>query len=196
MDFDEILHLYNEGIFTEIETFNSLQKIFNSDNIENTIIPEGLLHLARKYELGLTSKTFNKTKWDWTIQKIIEYVSLNPGKDAFKNTDNYFDEVLQVVIEKNTKYKTKRDFKVTVVVKFKAPFSSSFEIILNKDMEIITIKETFIKERNALCVPMEYGTLQKMFIPEEYRKDKYYAGYFLVVDIKNIEENCDKVKSG
>lgn len=193
MDFDKILNLYKEGIITKIEAINSLQNLFNSANIESTNIPEGMIYFAKRYDLGLSSKSFSETKWNRFINSIIEYKSLNLEKDPFENTEKYFHEVLRVEIEKDTKYKIKRDIKVTVIPCFKAPFSDTLHVTLKKNCEIITTRDTFSGEIDVVSIPTDYKKIQNEIMPEEYLKDKYYSGFFIKFNINDLNENCEKL---
>jgi len=99
------------------------------------------------------------------------------------------------MIKKGQKYKTLQDIPVYCTTHWAAPHTLGYDRTLSKG-EIFTVEDDPVEKSTCLdCIPRSYRKLHKKFVPWKDRlKFWVYDGYSLIVDIDQIENNCELVK--
>ena len=196
--FEEIRDHYKNGIITEAEAINELLNLLDSDNIEKIAIslPNGIIRIANENDLGLTALTFKRNRWERLFYCYPEFLDSQTTIDEKAEVESeYFREKLRVIITKGIVFRVKNEFNTIVNLQFKAPYSDSYEVKLKAGSIIKTIKETFAEETKIECIPLDYNNFENAFIKDKYPSSVYYNCYYLLVTLKHLENNCERLDS-
>ena len=146
--------------------------------------------------MGLTALTFNRNRWERLFHCYIKFLESQTLKDVKAEVESeYFREKFLVIINEGIVYSVKNEFNTTVVLKFNAPYSDLFEVKLKAGSIIKTIKETFAEETKIECIPLDYNNFENAFIKDKYPSSVYYNCYYLLVTLKHLENNCERLDS-
>ncbi len=75
-----------------------------------------------------------------------------------------------------------------------APFTGAYDRVLNIGEEFIILSNPPEGATAVYCEPVEYKRVQKELIPWSDRfKFWVYAGFYLCIDLDEIERNCELV---
>lgn len=96
------------------------------------------------------------------------------------------------MIAKGQRYRTTSDIPVTAMTSWALPFTGGYPCVLDAG-EIFSIDYDPPETATAVyCDPEDYHGLHKKFIPLRDRiRFWFYRGYYLCIDIKDIEEHCE-----
>lgn len=97
------------------------------------------------------------------------------------------------MLKADDRYKPKQDIRVIGMTAWGAPFTGGHDVILPKGVEFKILSNPRQEATAVYCEIIDYAKWEKIFVPEEDRKNKKYSNYYICIDIEEIKNNCEKI---
>ncbi len=95
------------------------------------------------------------------------------------------------MVKTGQKYIANEDIKITCMTSWRAPFTGGYDRILPAGEEFIIANDPPKGATAVYANPINYRKFHKQFVPWTDRiRILLYAGYYLCIEIKKIEESC------
>ncbi len=96
------------------------------------------------------------------------------------------------MIKSGQKYRANKDLHITCMTAWRAPYTGGHEKVLPEGEEFIISSDPPEGATAVYADPVNYNKLHSKFVSWTDRIRFFlYAGYYLCIDIKTIEESCE-----
>lgn len=96
------------------------------------------------------------------------------------------------MIVKGQRYKTNKQIPVIAMTSWSAPFTGGYDRQLDQGEEFTISHDPAPGATAVYCDPVDYNRVHKELIPWTDRfRFWVYAGFYLCIDLDEIERNCE-----
>ena len=84
------------------------------------------------------------------------------------------------------------DVMASVAILYKAPASDAFEGVIPAGTRVVILNDPPARATAVDGIPLNYQQLEKKLVPEDERRDPFYNGYGLTIEIVDLEKCFSK----
>jgi hypothetical protein len=96
-------------------------------------------------------------------------------------------------VKKGDRFRSSRSISVLALTSWKAAFTGGNERSLPVGETFSVLHDPPESATAAMCLPERYDDLHDHFVPAEDRSAASYAGYYLVIPLRDIEAFCEQL---
>ena len=92
--------------------------------------------------------------------------------------------------KKESRYRSNKAIPVLALTSWRAPFTGGYERSLPEGEAFTVLFDSAEPATAAACMPDRYDDLHSHFIPAKDREAESYAGYYLVISLRELADSC------
>ena len=96
-----------------------------------------------------------------------------------------------MIVLKGRKFRTRQALKVTCMTAWAAPYTGGSEVLLPRGEVFIVTDDPLPTSTAIYADPLNYEDLETMLVRPEDRAHPKYRGFYLCINLKDIEEHCE-----
>ena len=156
--------------------------------------------LAVDYGLGMLFRSLDGIPLASLYASDAEFNDGDPSDDLLARVDVIVGGAIAAtgrrLIRKGQRFKAVRDFPVSLMITYSAPFSSDADAIFPAGEILVVGMDPPEGASAAACDPENYSELESRLVPREDLANGKYGGYGLVIPISDIFAHCQFVDEG